>query len=64
MNVLAGNAHFDYGWIGKYRITGGRIADAWIQEDNLWMTQQLGLELWPAGTDSKAPDAGKKQSND
>jgi hypothetical protein len=36
----------------------------WIQEDNLWMMQQMGLELRRAGTDSQAPVAGKKQCND
>jgi hypothetical protein len=52
MNVPEGNAHFEYGWIGKFLITDGGIVEAWIQEDNLWMMQQLGLEFGPAGTDS------------
>ena len=64
MNVAAGKAHFEYGWIGIFRITDGKIAEAWIQEDNLWIMQQLGLELKPAETDSQAPVAGKKQGND
>ena len=51
MNVPAGNAHFEYGWIGIFLITDGKIVEAWIQEDNPWMMQQLGLELGPAGTD-------------
>ena len=48
----AENAHFEYGWIGIFRTTDRKIVEAWIQEDNLWMMQQMGLELRPAGTDT------------
>ncbi len=60
----AENAHFEYGRVGIFRITDRKIVEAWIQEDNLWMMQQMGLELKPAETDSQAPVAGKKQGND
>ncbi len=30
-----------------YRISEGKIAEYWIQEDFLWMNQQPGMELKP-----------------
>ena len=46
-----GNA-FQYGEIVICRITKGKIVGCWVQEDNLWMMQQLGMELKPKDGDA------------
>ena len=36
-----------FGELHLFRIKDGKIAEYWIQEDFLWMNQQLGMELRP-----------------
>ena len=36
-----------YGEIVVCRFAGGKIVESWVQEDELWMMQQLGVELRP-----------------
>jgi predicted ester cyclase len=36
-----------FGELHLFRIKEGKIAEYWIQEDFLWMNQQLGMELKP-----------------
>lgn len=38
---------FEYGEIIIFRLTDGKIEEVWVQEDELWMMQQLGMELKP-----------------
>jgi len=38
---------FQFGALHLFRIEEGKIAELWIQEDFLWMYQQLGMELKP-----------------
>jgi hypothetical protein len=42
-----------FGELHLFRMKDGKIVDYWIQEDFLWMNQQLGLELRPV--ESKRP---------
>ena len=37
----------EYGEILICHFAEGKIADMWVQEDNLWMMRQLGMELRP-----------------
>ena len=37
----------EYGEIAIIRFAGGKIAEIWVQEDDLWMMQQLGMDLVP-----------------
>jgi predicted ester cyclase len=43
---------FEHGVIVIGHISGGKIVKAWVQEDNLWMMQQLGLELKPKAVEA------------
>jgi predicted ester cyclase len=36
-----------FGELHLFRIKDGKIVEYWIQEDFLWMNQQLGMELRP-----------------
>jgi predicted ester cyclase len=42
----------EYGQIVIFRLIDGLIVEAWIQEDNLTMMSQLGLNLAPSGSGS------------
>jgi predicted ester cyclase len=37
----------EYGEIVIFRFADGKITEAWVQEDDLWMMQQLGMDLVP-----------------
>ena len=37
----------EYGQIVIIRFADGKIEEVWLQEDNLWMMQQLGMDLVP-----------------
>jgi len=37
----------EYGEIAIVRFADGKIAAVWVQEDDLWMMQQLGMDLVP-----------------
>ena len=52
MGIPNTGARFEYGWLGVFRVAEGKIVEGWIQEDNLWMMQQLGMELRPAQSES------------
>ena len=39
----------EYGEIVIIRLADGKIAEIWVQEDDLWMMQQLGMDLVPKG---------------
>ena len=45
MGIPASGKSIDYGWIGIFRLVDIKIDEAWIQENNLWMMQQSGMEL-------------------
>ena len=45
--IPATGRSFKYGEIFIARIAGGKITEAWAQEDTPWMMEQLGLELKP-----------------
>ena len=47
IGIPATGKSFEYGEIFIARITGGKITEAWAQEDTLWMMEQLGMELKP-----------------
>ena len=40
----------EYGEIVIFRFADGKIADVWVQEDDLWMMQQLDMDLVPKGS--------------
>jgi len=42
-----------FGELHLFRIKEGKIAEYWIQEDFLWMNQQLGMELRPIAAKKK-----------
>ena len=39
--------------LALFRVEAGRITELWIQEDFLWMYQQLGMELKPITTQNQ-----------
>jgi len=47
IGILPTSAEVKYDEILIFRIKDGKIVEAWIQEDALWMMQQLGMELKP-----------------
>ena len=49
--VAPSGKNYKIGQLLLYRISEGKIAEYWIQEDFLWMNRQLGLELRPKEKD-------------
>jgi len=47
----------EYGEIVIIRFADGKIAEIWVQEDDLWMMQQLGMDLVPRETGKQKPGA-------
>jgi hypothetical protein len=42
-----------FGELHLFRMKDGKIVEYWIQEDFLWMNQQLGMELRPVEAKKK-----------
>ena len=47
MGIAPTGKTVQFGELHFFRISEGKIVEAWLQEDFLWMYQQLGMELKP-----------------
>ena len=47
MRIPPTGKRVEYGEIAITRFENGKIKECWVQEDELWLMQQLGMELKP-----------------